>query len=440
RVVANRVREAIGGVDARVGVSFGMASWPDDGGSKDVLLASADAALYAMKGGTRRSRRLPGRAVAGVTGEAENGPLMRERLAMASRLSSRLAPVLAPERIAEVTVGELHHAFDYLAAYVQRIDAEAGLLRTVAVGGTITEGRDVPLWTQPLSVGIGGRVARTGQVALVHDTALDPDYLTPSSVFAGSSLALQSALSVPLHVGGHVWGVLSLADTEAGAFTSDDVLLLETVGAQVAAALHRSQLFAELDGAFATTLGVLSDALEAKDAATASHAHDVGELAFAVGVRLGLDDDALRDLRYGALLHDVGKIAVPTEILRKPAALTPEERAEIERHTIVGAEMLARIPFFERIVPLVRSSHERWDGGGYPDRLAGDAIPLGARIVCACDAFDAMTTDRPYRAARTTAEALEELRACAGTHFDPAVVAALSALIQARQVAGARTA
>lgn len=132
-------------------------------------------------------------------------------------------------------------------------------------------------------------------------------------------------------------------------------------------------------------------------------------------------------MRYAALLHDIGKVAVPTEILRKPAALDARERAEIERHTIVGAQMIGRIALFAGVDTLVRASHERWDGRGYPDGLAGGRIPLGSRIVCACDAWHAMTSDRPYRHALSEADARRELQRCAGSQFDPRVVEAVLA-------------
>jgi HD-GYP domain-containing protein (c-di-GMP phosphodiesterase class II) len=131
-----------------------------------------------------------------------------------------------------------------------------------------------------------------------------------------------------------------------------------------------------------------------------------------------------------ALLHDVGKIRIPSEIINKPGKLDDAERAIIETHTIEGEEMLERVGgLLGHVGRLVRSCHEHWDGNGYPDRLAGEAIPLVARIVCACDAFSAMTTDRPYRAARTEAEAVEEMVRCAGTQFDPDVVAALARVV-----------
>ncbi len=425
--VAERVRRGLSSVDARVSASIGMASWPADGGSKDVLLAHADAALYSMKSASHgeRSAREPGAAVAPATGRAH----LRERLVMANRLCGRLTPILEPERIASAVVTELHHSFGYLLAYVSRVDGDT--LRTVAIGGTATELLDVPLWTQGVDQGVSGRVVRTGRTTLVHDTALDADHIGAESIDLGDRLILRSELAVPLRVAGRVWGVLSIQADEPSAFGPDDVLLLEMVGALVAAALHRTALYAELDSAFSTMLGVLGDALEAKDDYTAEHARDVAQLAGRVSVRLGLDDDETRAVHYAALLHDIGKIGVRTEILTKPGALTDAERREMQRHSAIGAELLQRIPFFERVHPLVRGVHERWDGAGYPDRLTAEATPLGARIISACDALHAMTSDRTYRAAMPLEAALAELRACAGTQFDPQVVDAVLAEAQA---------
>jgi two-component system, cell cycle response regulator len=189
-----------------------------------------------------------------------------------------------------------------------------------------------------------------------------------------------------------------------------------------------------------TQLTALTEALARKDVGTAAHSIQVAELAERVGARLGMYSQELRALRWAALLHDVGKIDVSTSILNKPGALSEAEFDEIRQHTIVGARMVGRIPFFSRVHPLVRWSHERWDGGGYPDGLAGPAIPLGARVICACDAFDAMVSERPYRAAIEVAAALAELRAGAGSQFDPEVVAALVAEVEGSALADARIA
>jgi HD-GYP domain-containing protein (c-di-GMP phosphodiesterase class II) len=135
----------------------------------------------------------------------------------------------------------------------------------------------------------------------------------------------------------------------------------------------------------------------------------------------------LRNVVHAALLHDIGKIAMRTEILNKPGPLTQEEFTEIQQHTLSGVRMLERIDELGAVLPLIRSAHERWDGTGYPDRIGREAIPLGARVICVCDAYHAMVSDRPYRLALPVAEAIAEMRRCAGSQFDPAVVEALLA-------------
>jgi len=186
----------------------------------------------------------------------------------------------------------------------------------------------------------------------------------------------------------------------------------------------------ELGTAYRGTALLLGDVIEADDAYTGSHSRDVVELVRTVSERLGLSRDDLRTTELVALLHDVGKIRIPAEIIRKPGPLTPAERALIETHTIQGEQMLAKVGgLLADVGRIVRSCHERWDGDGYPDGLGGEEIPLLARIVCCCDAFDAMVSDRPYRPARSPGEALEELRACSGTQFDPVVVEALAAVL-----------
>jgi HD-GYP domain-containing protein (c-di-GMP phosphodiesterase class II) len=185
----------------------------------------------------------------------------------------------------------------------------------------------------------------------------------------------------------------------------------------------RMQAALELSSAYRGTALLLGDVVEADDTYTGVHSRDVVGLCMEVGPRLSLGDEQLRHLEFTALLHDVGKIAIPKEIINKPGALTAEERAVIETHTIEGEAMLERVGgMLGEVGKLVRSCHERYDGLGYPDGLAGEAIPIEARIVCCCDAFNAMTTDRPYRAALSLAEALSELRAHRGTQFDPDVV------------------
>jgi two-component system, cell cycle response regulator len=171
---------------------------------------------------------------------------------------------------------------------------------------------------------------------------------------------------------------------------------------------------------------VLLRALAERDPGLGEHISGVAALAEAVARRLGLDDEQIEHVRHAAELHDVGKMAIPDAILDKPAPLDPAEWEFIRRHTIIGERIVAAAPALRPVATLVRSSHERWDGTGYPDQLRGEEIPLGARIVAVCDAFDAMIANRPYRAGMETARAIEELRHCAGTQFDPAVVDAFA--------------
>jgi putative nucleotidyltransferase with HDIG domain len=162
-----------------------------------------------------------------------------------------------------------------------------------------------------------------------------------------------------------------------------------------------------------------ASSIESKDAYTLGHCERVADLACTLARDVGYDEITMFWFRLGALLHDVGKIAVPSEILNKPGPLTPEERATMETHAVAGYAMLRKIDFPWDILPLVRGHHERWDGTGYPDRLAGESIPLSARIVCVADVFDALTSDRPYRAAFTSQQALSMMARDAGTMFDP---------------------
>jgi HD-GYP domain-containing protein (c-di-GMP phosphodiesterase class II) len=186
----------------------------------------------------------------------------------------------------------------------------------------------------------------------------------------------------------------------------------------------------ELGHAYRGTAFLLGDVIEADDEYTGNHSRDVVELSLAVADQLRLPPRARRSTELTALLHDVGKIRIPTEIINKPGALTDEERAVINTHTIEGERMLERVGgLLGEVGRLVRSCHERWDGQGYPDGLAGEEIPRVARIVCCCDAYNAMTTDRPYRAALPAAEALAEVERNSGTQFDPGVVAGLAEVV-----------
>jgi len=187
----------------------------------------------------------------------------------------------------------------------------------------------------------------------------------------------------------------------------------------------------QLSSAYRGTALLMGDVLKADDVYTGGeHSHGVVFLSMAVAERMGLDGRARRDLEFGSLLHDVGKLHVSNDIINKPGKLTPEEWEVVRRHPVEGQRMLERIGgTMAEVGRIVRAHHERLDGGGYPDGLRGDEIPLAARVICACDAFSAMTTDRAYRPAMPYDAALAELRRCSGQQFDPDVVAALAEVV-----------
>lgn len=207
------------------------------------------------------------------------------------------------------------------------------------------------------------------------------------------------------------------------------VLLLRIFAAE---RRQRLEQLTELNSAYRGTALVLGDMVEADDAYTGQHSREVLDLSLAVADALGLDRNARRNVEFGALLHDVGKVVIPKSIIRKEGPLDEEEWAIVKTHTLEGQQLLERMGGVMRdIGRVVRSSHERWDGRGYPDGLTADDIPLESRIISACDTFSAMTTTRPYRKALSVDDAREELERCAGSQLDPRVVTALIRLVDA---------
>jgi two-component system, cell cycle response regulator len=173
-----------------------------------------------------------------------------------------------------------------------------------------------------------------------------------------------------------------------------------------------------------TATDVLLQALAAHDPGLHDHVREVAEFARAVAWMLALGDEDREVVGRAGELHDIGKLAIPEEILTKRGPLGPDEEEHLRQHTLIGESIVAAVPALRPVAALVRASHQRWDGRGYPDGLRGEAIPLGARIVGVCDAFSAMRAARPYGAVRSEAEAMFELRRCAGSQFDPVVVRA----------------
>lgn len=259
-----------------------------------------------------------------------------------------------------------------------------------------------------------------GDVIAKDVTIRDKDPTIPANATPADG-EINNLLAIPIYVRDKFSGAVVLANNPQGFDDHDDDVLL-ALGDHAGAALHNERLHGELRAAYLATVSMLAEAVEAKDPFLRSHSSDATRFVSAVAERLGMDRREREDLVFGSLLHDVGKIGISERILLKPGPLTAHERSLIELHPRIGFRIVQQVPALRGVAPAILHHHERFDGAGYPGKLTGDEIPLAARIISVVDAFSAMTSDRPYRDARPTEEALEELERCAGTQFDPEIV------------------
>jgi GAF domain-containing protein len=277
-----------------------------------------------------------------------------------------------------------------------------------------------------LGTRLGADEGGLARVLLNGEPALVDDYGDLVGTHNGDTRGC-AAIALPIQWNGSVGGALSAASTTPGETFGDEQLeLLAELADLAAAALEHAHGGQHFDQLMQAHVEALAAAMDMRDRRTARHSEDVVSLARAVGELLRLDGASLLELEFAARLHDVGKIRVPDAVLHKPGPLDEHEYQVIRCHAAWGAETLAGIPGLEAVAALVRFHHERWDGSGYPDGLSGARIPLASRIISACDAYAAMTADRPYRDAMAAGEALAEVLSGAGTQFDPAVVEALA--------------
>ena len=269
--------------------------------------------------------------------------------------------------------------------------------------------------------GIAGWVAQHGDPLIVHDAQNDPRFF--SEVDKKSKFTTRNVICVPVKVKDKTIGVLEAINKfGGGSFSEDDVAIFQSLADQVAVALDNARLLAEIEGLFFQTAESLADAIEKRDPYTGGHTKRVTTYSIAIGEQLNLGPDEMRWLKLAAILHDIGKIGVEDQILRKEDKLTEEEYNQMKKHTLMGAEIIGHIKQLHGIIPGLKYHHEKIDGKGYPEGLADGSIPLIAKIVAVADTFDAMTSDRPYRKALTKETAFHELRRCVGTQFDKDLV------------------
>jgi putative nucleotidyltransferase with HDIG domain len=235
-----------------------------------------------------------------------------------------------------------------------------------------------------------------------------------------------AAVCVPLHASDGVIGAIAVGSRDRNArFTGDDVRLLSTIANHLTVAIGNTELYASLQEAYLATVRSLAAAVDAKEPHMRGHSERVAAFSRSIAENLGLSHDQRTALEMAAYLHDIGKIGISGQILRKPGPLDEEETSTMRHHPLIGANILRPVAFPWSIGPVVRHHHERYDGGGYPAGLRGEEIPILARVLAVADAYEAMVADRPYRKSLTAEGALGELTTCAGTQFDPRVVDAL---------------
>jgi putative nucleotidyltransferase with HDIG domain len=349
---------------------------------------------------------------------------MRRRFVEASRRAEIIAMLneaTSEEEVVEAVCAELCEAFEAEIGFVVIAEARYEMPRFLGQLG-LTQQQQAKVLADPLMV----EALQGGEPWA---------YAAPDLFGIGA----RTAALAPFHAEKGERVVVGAIRLYEEHFDEPEVALLDAVTKATGHALERAWLTQErmelvdrLEAAWLGTAEALAAALEAKDSYTADHASSIAELAIEVGEEFGLDEDALRDLRYGAIFHDIGKIAIPDAILNKPGPLTGAEFEVIKRHPIVGEQILSPVPFLEQVRRIVRHDHERWDGKGYPDGLKGRQIPIGARIVLVVDAFHAMVSDRSYRQGMSQESARLELRAHAGTQFDPDVVDAFLRVLDRR--------
>jgi putative nucleotidyltransferase with HDIG domain len=276
------------------------------------------------------------------------------------------------------------------------------------------------------SQSLANRCVNRGESILCHKVEEDPELALAKSIAEGS---MASVLCVLLRTPRKRLGVLHLDRSPwQRPFTLDDLHLADALAANVSAGIECAQLLRKQRDLFLDTITVLAQALESKDQYTGGHTHRVTTYAVLLAQQLEMPDSEVELVRIGTPLHDIGKIGIDDAILRKPGRLTPEEFEQMKLHTVKGAEIVGTVADLRPVIPIVRSHHERWDGGGYPDGLAGGDVHPLARVVALADSFDAMTSDRSYRKGMPAAAAFAEIEKMAGKQFDPQFAAAFLAI------------
>lgn len=346
-----------------------------------------------------------------------------KELSMLFEVSKSMTSTLDLDEALTMIVSISAELMDARIAFLRLPDMQGNLIVKASYGDFDQELGEINV---PADRGISGR-AFTERKPVVVDQIATTDVIAFKDQLL--SHGLNSCLAVPLHYLERSIGVITCFFDEVKHFTESEINLLSALASHASIAIKNAEMYEDMNRNYTETIMALSAAIDAKDHYTHGHSRNVMEYAVAIARELGMGKEEIETVKFAGLLHDIGKIGIPELILRKSTGLTDEEFRIISSHPKLGAAIMEQVNFLKKISPLAYHHHERYDGGGYPDGLSGDDIPLGARILNLADSFDVMTTARVYRSALPFEEALSEVKRCRGKQFDPEVVDAFIRVI-----------
>jgi len=353
-----------------------------------------------------------------------------QRMETLVQTTSLLSSTLDLTKLLELFMNLAKEVLEAEASSIFRIDEDTReLYFEVATGEKGAKAKEIRV---PWGKGIVGAVAERGETVYVPDVSRDERWFP--GVDRGSGFTTRSIIAVPLTVRGKVIGVAEVLNKRGGRnFTEDDRDLFEAIAREAAVAIENARLYQDLEELLTGAIRSVVQLIDAKDDYTAGHSARVTQYSLLITDEIGYPEEDRKRLRLAALLHDVGKIGMPDDILKKPGALTSEEFAVVKEHPGRGADAMKPIKQMAAMIPAIRHHHERLDGKGYPDGLGSGKIPRDAQIICVADAYDAMTSDRPYRKGMPREVAFERLRKDANAQFAPELVEALVRALTKRE-------
>jgi putative nucleotidyltransferase with HDIG domain len=341
----------------------------------------------------------------------------KEEVEALREATSKLSNTLELKEVLDSLLSNLKKVVWYESAVVFLLEKDE--LRAMAWHG-LSEKQQLMLKTFPFNGGLFRAFADVPdpRKALVLEDATQSPYFENWE----NSDRIHSWIGAPLYARDNLIGYLTMDHHQIGLYDTHQAALAESFASQAAMAIDNARLYRDLEQAYMQTVLALAKVTDARDTYTNEHSHRMMNWAELLARELGCSKSEVEAVKWGALLHDIGKIGIPDEILRKPVALTDSEWSVMKRHPQIGAEIIAPLRNLVNVAEVIFHHHERYDGSGYPNGLTGAQIPLGARILAVVDAFIAMTDERVYRRAMSSSQALTELEHCAGSQFDPQIV------------------